>query len=185
MARVKYTKELLEEAAKNSTSIAQVIRKLGLKEAGGTHTHISRKLREFEIDTSHFLGQGANRGSNKKGGPRKKTWQEVLVKKDSGTREKSYQLRRALLEFGRDYVCSECGQEAIWNGKPLMLQVDHVNGDWLDNTPPNLRFLCGHCHSQTDNWCGSQGFSEIDSTALYNREVRKKKRYGSPIGRRR
>ncbi|MGH3218614.1 MAG: hypothetical protein ACRDPY_07845 [Streptosporangiaceae bacterium] len=27
------------------------------------------------------------------------------------------------------YICAECGQLPEWNGKPLVLQVDHVNGD--------------------------------------------------------
>ena len=63
----KYTKELLEPLVEESTSIAQVIRKLGLKQAGGTQAHVSRRIKEYELDTSHFLGQGANCGPNKKG----------------------------------------------------------------------------------------------------------------------
>lgn len=149
---VKYTKEKLEILAKESTSIAQVIKKLGLKPAGGTHSHISRKLKQFDINTKHFLGKGSNHGKNHVGGPAKKEWQEILIKKDSGNRAKTMQLRRALLESGRKHVCEECGQIPEWNKKPLILQIDHINGDWLDNRPENVRFLCANCHSQTSNW---------------------------------
>jgi hypothetical protein len=53
----KYTRELLTEAVANSISIAGVLRYLEIPLAGGTHAHISRKLKRLGIDTSHFLGQ--------------------------------------------------------------------------------------------------------------------------------
>lgn len=176
MSKSKYTKEILEPLVKESISIAEVIRKLGLKEAGGTHTHISRKIKEFEIETSHFLGQRANCGKDHRGGPKKKTWQEVLIKRTKGKRQKSFRLRRALIESGREYKCDKCGQKPEWNGKPLMLQVDHKNRDWLDDRKENLDFTCPNCHSQTEGWCNSNGNVEIISEAAYNRERRRKKK---------
>lgn len=58
----KYTRELLTEAVANSISIAGVLRFLEIPVAGGTHAHISRKLRQFGIDTSHFKRVAPNRG---------------------------------------------------------------------------------------------------------------------------
>lgn len=52
--------------------------------------------------------------------------------------------------------CSECGQENTWNNKPLVLQLDHIDGDSDNNFPKNLRLLCPNCHSQTENF-GSKG----------------------------
>ena len=60
----KYTRELLTEAVANSISIAGVLRYLEIPMAGGTHAHISRKLKQFGIDTSHFLGQARTCGSS-------------------------------------------------------------------------------------------------------------------------
>ena len=39
--------------------------------------------------------------------------------------------------------------EPLWNGKELILQVDHINGINNDNRIENLRLLCANCHTQT------------------------------------
>lgn len=46
------------------------------------------------------------------------------------------------------YICAECSINGNWNGKELVLQLDHINGINNDNRLENLRFLCPNCHSQ-------------------------------------
>ena len=43
----------------------------------------------------------------------------------------------------------------LWNGKPIVLDLDHINGDNTDNRLVNLRFLCPNCHSQTSTYKGA------------------------------
>lgn len=50
--------------------------------------------------------------------------------------------------------CFECGLSTEWNGKPIVLHLDHINGINNDHRLENLRLLCPNCHSQTSTWCG-------------------------------
>lgn len=50
-----------------------------------------------------------------------------------------------------DYKCSICGIDE-WNSQPIVLEIDHINGDKYDNRKENLRFLCPNCHSQTETF---------------------------------
>ncbi len=151
--KVKHSKELLESLVKDSISIAEVIRKLGLKQSGGNHSHIKRRIVKFDIDTSHFLGGRANSGSLHKGGPDKLLSDQILVSNRlNGRREAVHRLKRALIESGIAEQCLLCGLSSEWNGKKLVLQIDHIDGDFLNNNKENLRFLCPNCHSQTENF---------------------------------
>ncbi len=49
------------------------------------------------------------------------------------------------------YQCFECGLDE-WNGKPITLDLDHINGNGKEHRKNNLRFLCPNCHSQTDTF---------------------------------
>lgn len=53
----------------------------------------------------------------------------------------------------KEHKC-ECCNLKEWNGKPIPLELDHINGDNKDNRLENLRILCCNCHAQTDNWRG-------------------------------
>jgi HNH endonuclease len=39
-----------------------------------------------------------------------------------------------------------------WHGRPLVLELDHINGAADDHRLENLRLLCPNCHSQTDTY---------------------------------
>jgi len=154
----KYTIESLEPIVKNSISMYGVLRSLGLRYAGGNWKHIADRIKYLGIDTSHFRGLGSNHGINHVGGVKRIEWRDVLVyNRKNGRRETQRVLRRALIESGISERCEICNLDPIWHDKPLSLQIDHKNGDFLDNRPGNPRFLCPNCHTQTENY-GSKKF---------------------------
>ena len=85
-------------------------------------------------------------------------WKNITIpriKNGECTHNSVVVLKKYLMEkYGED--CSECGQTAMHNNKPLVLQLDHIDGDSDNNYPNNLRLLCPNCHSQTENY-GSKG----------------------------
>ena len=83
-------------------------------------------------------------------------------------------LKKYLIEkFGEE--CSECGQASTWSNKPLVLQLDHIDGDSDNNYPKNLRLLCPNCHTQTENF-GSKGkgsrYKKVTKRNSYLREYK-------------
>ena len=63
-------------------------------------------------------------------------------------------LKRRLLTNGlKKNECEECGLSE-WRGKPLVIQLEHINGVKNDHRWSNLKMLCPNCHSQTPTFSG-------------------------------
>ncbi|MFF7437165.1 HNH endonuclease [Streptomyces sp. NPDC008122] len=151
---VRWTREVLEEAVGASTSLGDVLRRLGVELVGGQHTHIGRRIKAYGIDTSHFASSTWT--ERMRYNQRRRTPQEVLVR-DTSTRPRRVQssrLKSALLETGVEERCAPCDVGTTWLGQTLPLEVDHIDGDWRNNQPENLRLLCPNCHSTTDTYRG-------------------------------
>lgn len=60
-------------------------------------------------------------------------------------------------ELLRDYnfnmrECSICGIDDMWNGRPFVMELDHINRVTNDSRISNLRMLCPICHTQTNGY---------------------------------
>lgn len=153
--KYKYSLEDIKEAVVKSLSVSDVMRILGIKITGGSHSALIKRIRKENIDTSHFTGSGWNQGSRSTPfGPKKISSETALVENRlNGYREKANVLRRSLIEAGMEYKCNCCGLLPIWNNKPITLQVNHKNSNPYDNRKENLEFLCGNCHIQYTDEC--------------------------------
>lgn len=146
----KRTKEEYEEAIKNAQSIAEALRNLGIKDRGGNYRIIKKAIKEYNIDTSHFLGMGWNVGMKFKPKEAIKT-DELLV---ANSNYNSYKLKNRLFNEGYKERRCECCRLTEWMGEPIPLELHHINGDNTDNRIENLQILCPNCHAFTENYRG-------------------------------
>jgi hypothetical protein len=148
--RWRISDEQFIQTVRESKSIAEVLRNLGYQPNGGMHRMIVRKIKNFGLDTSHFVGQGWARGLKR---PSKSVTPLAEIMVANSTYQSTAKLRRRLITEGlKKPECEGCGLRT-WRGEPLPLALDHINGDHTDNRLENLRILCPNCHALTDTWC--------------------------------
>lgn len=130
-----YTNQDIINNSKKAKSIAELLRFLGLKPAGGNYSNIKRKLQQLNVNTEHWTGQGWSKDAQLK------NWSEYLI-------PNSVKLH---LIKNRGHKCEVCNYEKWLNNK-IKLEIHHVDGNRTNNNIENLQLLCPNCHSMTKNW---------------------------------
>jgi hypothetical protein len=170
------------EIVKQATSICGVLNLLHKARVGTNYKMVRERLTKLNLQP-HWV----------KPTPKKVPLEEHLCKNSTYSRNR---LKKRLIALGiLKNICALCGQLPVWNGKPLVLRLDHINGVNDDNRIENLRLLCPNCDSQTDTFCGrnrkmveiekAQRTCEDCRTNIYARSKRcrscqNKQRYQSP-----
>lgn len=133
----RYSDQDVINAAKDVKSIAGLLRKLDLREAGGNYANIQRIIQRLNIDTSHWTKQGWNAGK------RLKDWSDY---------SRGRFLKKHIIK-DRGHKCEICLLE-LWNSLLIPLEIHHIDGDRTNNVLDNLQLLCCNCHAQTDSYRG-------------------------------
>ncbi|MFE6779367.1 HNH endonuclease [Streptomyces sp. NPDC057702] len=141
----------LTEAVAHSTSYAAVVRALGLAPNDASTRRVQRWSAQLGLDTSHFTRASRRAGTRPR--PTAGATDVLRVRPADAPRVNRARLHRALEALGVPARCAFCGNEGEWRGASITLHIDHVSGDWRDNRPENLRYLCPNCHATTDTWC--------------------------------
>ena len=130
-----------EQLVKESRSFQDLARKIGYeKTGGGTQTALKQAVKERQLDTSHFLGQGWN----------KENYDYTSFEKNSLKKGGKTTLNPLIKLRGRQ---CECCKNTEWLSQPINLEIHHKNGDRSDNSLENLELLCPNCHSYTETFC--------------------------------
>ena len=148
-----YTIEKFIEAVEFSTSISEVLKILGLKEAGGNFESVKNRINKLKLDISHWKSISEKYGWSKgKVFPERHKPIENYLKYNFkiGTDCLKHKLFRSNI-FERK--CYGCGLTQ-WLNNPIPLELHHIDGNRLNNLLVNLTILCPNCHSLTENFRG-------------------------------
>ncbi len=151
--------ETFQKYILESKTYGQILKHFNLPNRGRNATTLKERIKNGNFNHDNIIknisfGGGWNKGLS--GVEKRKISLEDAMKTifiEHGkpeSRIKKYIRYYNLIE----YKCRECGIEETWNGKPLTLELDHINGDNCNNLLSNLRFLCPNCHSQSDTFRG-------------------------------
>jgi hypothetical protein len=146
----KYTDKEFIECVTTSTSVRQVLSKLGLKEAGGNYKSVKDKMEKLNLK----LLDAPNNQNWLKGKTHNFRSKPIEYYLTENSYHQSNRLRNRLFKSGLKEKKCECCGITQWNGKPAPLELDHINGINTDNRIENLRILCPNCHAQTDTYRG-------------------------------
>lgn len=154
----KLSDEQFVELLKNSSTISEVLFKLGYSVKGNSwgFAKIKQRMSDLNLDGSIFKGKSP---ITKYGTLHKVNASDILKPNCKHARSvlRRYVIKNNLIP----YRCAICGC-VEWQDRTLSLELDHINGINNDNRIENLRFLCPNCHSQTTTY-GSRNQQRNDS----------------------
>lgn len=154
----KLSDEQFVELLKNSSTISEVLFKLGYSVKGNSwgFAKVKQRMSDLNLDGSIFKGKSP---ITKYGALHKVNASDILKPNCKHVRSvlRRYVIKNNLIP----YRCAICGC-VEWQGRTLSLELDHINGINNDNRIENLRFLCPNCHSQTTTY-GSRNQQRNDS----------------------
>jgi hypothetical protein len=135
------------EAVAGNTTVAGTLRSLECAHSGASYRQVYKQVERLGLDTSHWKKAGCD-------GPVNKIPLDEILIENSAYQDTSALRKRLIREGVLVETCAECGIGPTWNGRRLVLQLDHINGERSDNRRENLRLLCPNCHSQTPTFSG-------------------------------
>ncbi len=129
----------LQDAISSSKSMREAASKLPIN---------FKTFRTYAKSHSLYITNPGGKGLSK---PKKKTdLSEILLGKHPEYH--TYKLKNRLIsERGWNHQCNSCGLQE-WLGKPIPLELDHIDGSPYNHHENNLRLLCPNCHAQTPTY---------------------------------
>ena len=133
------------EACKNSNSMSEACSTLKL------HWNTFRKRAiELNVFSPNLGGIGIKK--TKKFGNQSFSLIDILEGKHP--QYQSNKLRTRILEEGiKEHRCEICNLTE-WNGYPIPLEVNHIDGNSHNHVLENLELICPNCHAQTSTYRG-------------------------------
>lgn len=144
-----FTPEELQSLIDTHSTYKSILELAGIKSASSTVT-LKRIIEEYNLDTTKF--EENKRNYILKCNQNRKEVYDIQSKLMPNTKVNSHKLKNKLIELEyKEKRCELCGNSE-WMGKPIKLQLHHIDGNHDNNSLENLQILCPNCHSLTDNF---------------------------------
>lgn len=139
------SKQELEQIVSKHSSIRKCLLALGFSDCGNSRILLRSWIKTNDIDTTHFTGQLWSKGKSLE------TVENIFTMNSFRSTDS---VKKRIIKDGLiAYKCSDC-QISEWRNQKLVLELDHVDGNHMNNSLENLRFLCPNCHSQSSTFRG-------------------------------
>lgn len=140
-----YSKEELEDFVARSNSYRDVMSLIGYKSLNGrSYETVKKRIEKYGISTEHFGTKKAI----------KRTPENIFV--ENSTARQTTLRRWYTRGQYTEYKCAICGLPPMWQGKELVLTLDHINGNSTDDRLENLRWVCPNCDRQLPTYSRGQ-----------------------------
>ena len=173
MKKYNWDVEKLREVVKNCVNFGEVLDILQVPRVGNNTKTLREILERENIDYTHFTGRAREYSK-----PGVKDINYYLTNQGY---IKTSSLKEKLLKEGLKENKCECCGITEWNGKPIVMQLHHIDGNNKNNSLNNLQMLCPNCHSQTENYCGSANITKETNKKFYcldcGKEINKDSKY--------
>lgn len=138
---IKYNEEEFKKVCLEAESMAKAAAELGLH-----FNTFKRHAKLLDVYNTNQAGKGITK--------RKRNDRYPLEDILNGCHPQysTYKLKLRLLKKGiKSNICENCGVDS-WDGKPLNMELDHIDGNRTNHKLSNLRMVCPNCHSQTETF---------------------------------
>lgn len=169
-------KDALQKIFNESSSYCEILRKLGVSDkCGGTYRTLQLRIKKDDINLENLNKNRAETCSiiNR---AKRMSLKDILI--ENSTYCTTSRIKKMIIEEKLLIdMCCKCGQLPAHNGKPLTLQLDHINGNRYDHRIENLRILCPNCHTQTETY----GSKNARTKTFFPLHKKTRTLYNSPI----
>lgn len=148
---IEIDKRIFIETCKSSNTMAEAASKLNLYFS--TFKRIAEKYKCYNPNPNP-------KGVYKGGGIDPVPLNEIL--KGLHPSYQTFKLKVRLMKKSiKTNQCEICGLSGEWMGKPLNMELDHIDGDRSNHLLNNLRIICPNCHAQTPTFTSKNRRSSV------------------------